>query len=191
MGDQFIECVDCGRTFCWSAGEQQYYQERGLSAPKRCKECRAQARRRHDSAQGVGAPSQRARSGVPSSSRGNRSWWNVPVYRFGSVIFALTIVLAGIIWWFSYPLGLLPAWLIAITMTTFATFGYDKFIAGSQSTRVPEAVLLLLAATGGTLGALAGMPIFRHKTVKGSFRLQFLLIVAVQIAVLALYLVLR
>ena len=41
-----IECVDCGITFTWVAGEQLFYASKGLAQPKRCKPCRAQ---RHNS----------------------------------------------------------------------------------------------------------------------------------------------
>src|SRR5207249_886555 len=54
-----------------------------------------------------------------------------------------------------------------------------------QGRRVPEAVLLTLAASGGSLGAYAGMSFFRHKTLKGSFRTLYWLIVAAQVVLLA------
>lgn len=38
--DQTISCVDCGRSFTWSAREQDFYAEKGFSAPKRCKACK-------------------------------------------------------------------------------------------------------------------------------------------------------
>jgi len=40
MPDKEIECADCHRTFRLTADEQKFFQERGLSEPKRCKECR-------------------------------------------------------------------------------------------------------------------------------------------------------
>jgi CxxC-x17-CxxC domain-containing protein len=39
--DLLITCSDCGQEFVFTAGEQQFYQERGYSAPRRCKPCRA------------------------------------------------------------------------------------------------------------------------------------------------------
>ena len=39
-GDLAIACRDCTRTFVWTAGEQAYYRERELHAPKRCPACR-------------------------------------------------------------------------------------------------------------------------------------------------------
>jgi hypothetical protein len=44
MEDKLLECVDCGQSFTFSAGEQEFYQQRGMTEPKRCKPCR-QARK--------------------------------------------------------------------------------------------------------------------------------------------------
>ena len=110
--------------------------------------------------------------------------------RFGLVFFALAAILAVGIWW----LGLDPllSWLLSAMLITFLAYGYDKAIAGSRRVRVPEGVLLALALAGGTLGSLAGMQVFRHKTRKTSFRMKFWLIAAVQVALLALsFLVIR
>jgi len=38
--DESIVCADCQRSFLWSAGEQKFYLSKGLSAPRRCPECR-------------------------------------------------------------------------------------------------------------------------------------------------------
>ena len=43
--DQTHTCADCGREFVWSAGEQEFFHEKGFTdPPKRCKSCR-QARK--------------------------------------------------------------------------------------------------------------------------------------------------
>lgn len=40
--DRAISCVDCGQEFVFTAGEQEFYAQRGFSeAPKRCSSCRA------------------------------------------------------------------------------------------------------------------------------------------------------
>ncbi len=111
--------------------------------------------------------------------------WKNPVFRYALITFGLSLVGAVLI----ALNGVDPvlAWLLAISLVTFLTYGYDKLIAGSGRTRVPERVLLALAFAGGTLGALAGMWLFRHKTAKASFRLKFWLVVAAQIAVLVVY----
>ena len=54
--DKVLTCRDCGREFIFSAGEQAFYQERGLMhEPRRCPTCRAA--RRSD---GPGASSPRS-----------------------------------------------------------------------------------------------------------------------------------
>jgi CxxC-x17-CxxC domain-containing protein len=40
--DRTLTCRDCGRQFVFTAGEQEFYQSRGLmNEPGRCPECRA------------------------------------------------------------------------------------------------------------------------------------------------------
>ncbi len=85
-------------------------------------------------------------------------------------------------------LDALWAWLISITVVTFFTYGYDKVTAGSARLRVPENALLALAFVGGTVGALGGMAVFRHKTSKRSFQLKLVAVLLVQAALLVLYL---
>ena len=39
--DQVIKCVDCGEDFLFTAGEQSFFREKGLThPPTRCKRCR-------------------------------------------------------------------------------------------------------------------------------------------------------
>lgn len=38
--DIIITCKDCGKEFTFTIGEQEFYEERGFTAPKACKECR-------------------------------------------------------------------------------------------------------------------------------------------------------
>jgi len=39
--DKTLTCRDCGRSFLFTAGEQEYYAGKGFkSQPRRCKECR-------------------------------------------------------------------------------------------------------------------------------------------------------
>ena len=50
--DKKIQCKDCGKDFVWTADEQEFYQEKGFSAPLRCKECRVKARANFNNGQG-------------------------------------------------------------------------------------------------------------------------------------------
>jgi CxxC-x17-CxxC domain-containing protein len=39
--DQSLICIDCGKDFIWTAGEQLFFYDKGLkNAPKRCKPCK-------------------------------------------------------------------------------------------------------------------------------------------------------
>lgn len=39
--DAEIQCVDCGKSFVWSAGEQHFYHQKELrNPPKRCRTCK-------------------------------------------------------------------------------------------------------------------------------------------------------
>ncbi len=40
MADRQLTCSDCGQEFTFSSDDQAFFQERGYSAPKRCKGCR-------------------------------------------------------------------------------------------------------------------------------------------------------
>ena len=107
--------------------------------------------------------------------------------RSGLLTVGLAVVLAAASWWL-LRVGPLISWQIAINMVTFLTFGYDKLIAGSGRVRVPEAVLLALTFLGGTLGALAAMALFRHKTLKRIFRRKLFVVVALQVVFILVFL---
>ncbi|MBY0527760.1 MAG: DUF1294 domain-containing protein [Gemmataceae bacterium] len=79
----------------------------------------------------------------------------------------------------------LAAWLVAVNLTAVAYYRYDKWQAQRVGRRVPEVVLHGLAFAGGSPGAYAAMQLFRHKTIKGSFRVVFWIIVVLQAALLA------
>lgn len=52
----------------------------------------------------------------------------------------------------------------AINLLAFTAMGADKRRARKGKWRIPERTLFVLALLGGSVGALAGMYIFRHKT---------------------------
>ena len=72
--------------------------------------------------------------------------------------------------------------LVVMNLATFAMFGLDKAAAAGKRPRVPERTLLVLAALGGSLGALLARPVFRHKTRKQPFGTWLTLIVFLQVA---------
>ena len=57
-----------------------------------------------------------------------------------------------------------------IILLTFIIYGIDKYKARHNHWRVREASLLLLAALGGSIGALLAMKVFHHKTQHRKFR---------------------
>jgi uncharacterized membrane protein YsdA (DUF1294 family) len=109
-----------------------------------------------------------------------------PRLAFGLLTFLLAAIGAAVL--AVLGLDVVLSWLLAITLVTFLAYGYDKLVAGSRRTRVPESVLLALTFAGGTVGALLGRWLFHHKTAKGSFRLKFWLVVALQVVLLSAYL---
>lgn len=40
FADRVLVCMVCGGSFLWTAGEREYYRDRGLSDPRRCRHCR-------------------------------------------------------------------------------------------------------------------------------------------------------
>ena len=60
-------------------------------------------------------------------------------------------------------------WLAIASGITFLLYGFDKAQSKMGGWRVPEAVLHVLALSGGFPGGWAGRSMFRHKTKKGYF----------------------
>lgn len=59
---------------------------------------------------------------------------------------------------------LLLPYLLLINAAAFTLMLADKYKAKKHRWRVPERVLIGSALLGGSIGALAGMYLFRHKT---------------------------
>ena len=73
-------------------------------------------------------------------------------------------------------------YLAAVNLITFLAYGLDKMKAKRDAWRIKESTLLLLAAIGGSLGALLGMQVFHHKTRHRKFTIGVPLILLAQIA---------
>ena len=74
------------------------------------------------------------------------------------------------------------AWLVLINLVAFAVFGIDKKRAKKGQWRIPEKTLFLSAILGGSIGAILGMYIFRHKTKHWYFQIGIPAILILQIA---------
>ena len=72
-------------------------------------------------------------------------------------------------------------YLIAINVAAFALMGIDKNRARNYRWRISEKTLFGAAILGGSLGAICGMLLFRHKTKHWYFMLGMPLILAIQI----------
>lgn len=77
--------------------------------------------------------------------------------------------------------------LFVLNIVAFGLYAVDKHRATYDKWRIPEYVLLGIAALGGAYGALCGMLLFRHKTLHNFFRIAvpvcFLVWMAVLVAV--------
>ena len=85
---------------------------------------------------------------------------------------------------------IIAVYLIIINVATFFVYGIDKRKARLNRWRIPESTLLLLAAVGGSVGALLGMKLFRHKTKHRKFTIGVPMILTVQLS-LAAYLLIK
>ena len=75
---------------------------------------------------------------------------------------------------------LLLYYLLLINAAGFLLMLVDKWKAKKNRWRVRESTLLTVAALGGSIGSLAGMYLFRHKTQHLKFTLGVPLILAAQ-----------
>ena len=79
-------------------------------------------------------------------------------------------------------------YLLLINAAAFVLMLADKQKARKNRWRIPERTLILSAVFGGSIGALAGMYTFRHKTKHLKFTLGIPAILVAQIA-LAVFLI--
>ncbi len=79
-------------------------------------------------------------------------------------------------------------YLAVINIAAFTLMGIDKHGAIEHKWRIPEKTLFLTAILLGSMGAILGMNVFRHKTKHMSFMIGMPLIFIIQ-AVLAVYII--
>lgn len=73
-------------------------------------------------------------------------------------------------------------YLLIANIVGFAMMGIDKRKAKRGAWRIKEASLFLAAILGGSIGSIAGMQVFRHKTKHWYFKFGMPLILILQIA---------
>ena len=79
---------------------------------------------------------------------------------------------------------ILFGYILVMSIVAFCVCGADKFAAQRQNSRVPEKVLFLLSALGGSVGMYLGMFTFRHKTKHWYFVVGIPAIILVQAALI-------
>ncbi len=69
--DRTITCIDCGQSFVFTAGEQDFYAQRGFTeAPKRCPSCRSARKAQRGATSGEGG-AQGAGGGYSAAGHGS------------------------------------------------------------------------------------------------------------------------
>ena len=75
-------------------------------------------------------------------------------------------------------------YLVVINLVGMLLMAVDKSKAERGKWRIPEKTLFIVAAIGGSIGSIAGMYMFRHKTKHVSFVIGMPAILIIQIALL-------
>ena len=88
------------------------------------------------------------------------------------------------------PDVVISVYLIILNLLAFLLMGLDKAKARRHRWRIPEKTLFLSALLGGSVGPIARMQVFLHKTKHASFRFDIPCILILQLA-LAAYLFFR
>jgi len=109
---------------------------------------------------------------------GARGWWRFPF----AALAALVLAAAALSGWVPKLIALCIAVASALC---FAAYGFDKSAAQRGARRIPERNLHFLALIGGWPGALVAQAVFRHKSSKTSFQIEFWVSVGINLALLA------
>ena len=81
-------------------------------------------------------------------------------------------------------------YLALANLTAFVLYAADKRNSKRGGRRIPESALIRAAVLGGSLGALAGMKLLRHKTKHRKFVVLIPLLLILQIAAAAAIIIL-
>jgi uncharacterized membrane protein YsdA (DUF1294 family) len=76
---------------------------------------------------------------------------------------------------------------LIINAITYLLFGFDKRAAERGNSRIPEKILLMASALGGSAGAVMAQRRFRHKTQKQPFKALLYGIIVAQIALISTF----
>lgn len=87
------------------------------------------------------------------------------------------------------PMIIILMYLLIVNLIGFVLMFVDKKRAQNKQWRIKEATLFLSAAIGGSIGAMLGMKVFRHKTKHLSFLIGMPAIFIVQVALVIGYII--
>jgi len=76
-------------------------------------------------------------------------------------------------------IGILVVWNVVVMLL----YGFDKLKAAKSARRISESTLITCAFLAGSVGALAGMSVFRHKTQKMKFKVLVPIALVLHIAI--------
>lgn len=82
---------------------------------------------------------------------------------------------------------LLILYLLIINAAGFLLMLTDKLRAKKNLWRIPEKTLMTVAILGGSIGAYAGMHLFRHKTKHPKFYIGIPVIIVLQLALVSYF----
>lgn len=82
---------------------------------------------------------------------------------------------------------LLIPYLLTVNAAGFLLMLTDKLRAKKNLWRIPEKTLMTVAIIGGSIGAYAGMQLFRHKTKHPKFYIGIPVIIALQLALVSYF----
>ena len=85
-------------------------------------------------------------------------------------------------------LKIILGYILVMSVVAFIVCGIDKFAAQHQKRRVPEKVLFLQSALGGSVGMYIGTFTFRHKTKHWYFVIGIPAIILLQAGLLLYFL---
>lgn len=83
------------------------------------------------------------------------------------------------------------AYFVIITIVAFALMGIDKNKAKKGAFRISEASLFITALLGGSIGSVAGMLVFHHKTQHWYFQVFMPFIGFLQMTGLLLWIIIK
>ena len=79
---------------------------------------------------------------------------------------------------------ILAIYALVVNLIAFCMMGIDKRKARRKAFRIPESTLFVMALIGGSIGSIAGMYLFRHKTQHWYFVFGMPAILLAQLAVI-------